>query len=153
MEFVDEEDRVFRTTHFIHHGFDAFFELTTILRTGHHHGQVKHHNPFITKSFRHIAFDDQLSHAFDDGGFANAGFAQKDGIIFRSTRENLDHTFDLVGPANDRIKFDLTCQLCEIATEAIQCGCLAFGALGAGAFAASAATAPTLARAGFHAVA
>jgi hypothetical protein len=44
-----------------------------------------------------------LGQTFDDGGLADAGFADEHGIIFGATRQHLHDPFSFACSANDRI--------------------------------------------------
>src|ERR1041385_1457478 len=61
-----------------------------------------------------------LGEAFDNGGFADAGFAEQDGIVLRATAENLDDAFDFVFAADDRIHLAFAGDLRQVASEGLQ---------------------------------
>ena len=47
VKFVDEQNGVLGSSNFVHHRFDAFFELSTILRSSNHHRQIENNDPLI----------------------------------------------------------------------------------------------------------
>ena len=120
VEFIDEQDDVARTANFIHHGFDAFFELTAVLRARHHHGQVKHHDAAVVQQIWHFFRDDALGQTFHDGRLAHASFPEKNGVVLGAAAEHLHQTFDLFRPANHRVQFILLGQIGEIAAKVVQ---------------------------------
>jgi hypothetical protein len=81
VQFVDEQNGVLGAAHFVHYGLDAFLELAAVLRAGHHHRQVQHDDAPVAQQVGDVAVDDQLGQAFDDGGLADAGFAEEDGVV------------------------------------------------------------------------
>ena len=85
VEFVDEQNCVLGSSNFVHNRFDAFFELSTILRSSNHHCQIENNDPLIGEDFGHFAIDYALCETFDDGGFTDAGFSEENGIVFRAS--------------------------------------------------------------------
>ena len=126
VQFVDEQDRVFGTTHFVHHGFDAFFELTTVFRTSNHHREVEYHDPFFGQDLRHFTGDDQLGKTLDDRRFSNTRFTQQNRVILGSAAEYLNSAFDFLGSSDDGIQFALFRQFGQVTTKAVQRGCFRF---------------------------
>ena len=72
------------------------------------------------KPRRHVAGDDALRQAFDDGGFADAGFADKHGVVLRAAAEHLDGAADLLGTADDRVELALARLLRKVLTVLVQ---------------------------------
>ena len=130
VQFVDEQDRVLRPAHFVHHRLDAFFELAAVLGAGDHHGQVEHDDPLVGQQLGHVAADDALGKAFDDGRLADAGFAQQHRIVLGAAAEDLDRPFDFALAADHRIELALPGQFGQVATETVQRRRLGLAALG-----------------------
>ena len=59
------------------------------------------------KKARDVLVDDALSKALDDGGLADAGFADQHRIVLCSAAKNLDQSLDLGLAADKRIEFAL----------------------------------------------
>ena len=74
---------------------------------------------------RDFRLDDALRQTFDDRGFTDPGFADQHRIVFRAATENLQYTFNLVRPADDRIELAFLGHLRQVTTELIECGCIA----------------------------
>ena len=72
------------------------------------------------RDFRHISGDNALREAFDDGGLADAGFADEHGIIFGAPRKHLDHTADFFIASDDRIELAATRLFRQVASIALQ---------------------------------
>ena len=56
-----------------------------------------------SSGFGHLAFDDLLREALDDGRLADAGVADEEGVVLAAAREDLDGAVDLVLAADERI--------------------------------------------------
>ncbi len=81
------------------------------------------------RDFGHVAGDDALREAFDDGGFADAGLADQHRIIFRAAGEHLDDAADFFVAADDGIELAAARLLGQIASVALQRLVLGFGIL------------------------
>ena len=77
VQFVDEKDDVLRPADLVHHRLDALLELAAVFRAGDHQGEVEGDDFLVAEDFRHVAGGDFLGEAFDDGGLADAGFADE----------------------------------------------------------------------------
>jgi len=95
VQLVDEEDRVLRTANLVHHGLDPLLELAAVLRAGDHHRQVEHDDALIAQKLGHVAVDDHLGEALDDGRLADARLAEEDRIVLLPAAQNLDDALDL----------------------------------------------------------
>src|SRR5262249_42056263 len=122
MQFVDEEDGVLGPADLVHDGLDAFLKLTAIFRAGHHHGEVEDDDAAVAQQFRHVAIDDDLGQALDDGGLADASLAQQHRVVLGAATEDLNDALDLVGPADDWIELALTGQFGQVAPETVERG-------------------------------
>src|SRR5258706_38186 len=96
VQFVDEEHHVLGAADFVHARLDALFELAAVFGAGDHHGQVEHDDAAIDQDFGHAVGDHHLGQTFDDGGLADAGFAQQNRVVLLATAENLNDAFDFV---------------------------------------------------------
>ena len=131
MQLVDEEDDVFVATDFVHHGFDALFELAAVFGAGDHEGEVEGDDAFFPEDFGDIADGDFLGQAFDDGGFADTGFTDEDGIVFGAAAEDLDDAGDFIRATDNGIEFAFLGEFGEVAAEGAEGRGFAFF-LGAG---------------------
>ena len=145
VQLVDEQDGVLGPADLVHDRLDALLELAAVLGAGDHHGQVEHDDAAVAQQFGHVAVDDQLGQALDDGGLADAGLAEQHGVVLGAAAEDLDDALDFVLPADDRVELALAGQLGQVAAEAVQGRGLGL-ALAGGAFAAAAAAAAAFAR-------
>ena len=68
----------------------------------------------------HVAADDALGQAFDDGGLADAGFADEHGVVLGAAAEHLHDAADFVVAADDRVEFALAGGFGEIVGVALE---------------------------------
>ena len=107
VELVDEKDDVAGLADFLHHGLDAFLELTAIFGARDHEGEIERDDFLLAKQFRHVAPGDFLGEALGDGGLAHAGFTDEDGIVLGAAAKDLDDAFDFALAADDGIEVRL----------------------------------------------
>ena len=74
----------------------------------------------LLQNFGNVAGNDALGQAFDDGGFADAGFADQYGIILRAAREHLHDAANFFVAADDRIELAAAGLLGEVARIAFE---------------------------------
>ena len=84
VEFVNEEnDASGGLLHFVEHRFEAFLKFTAVFCTGDECPHIEREDRLVLESLGHVAPQDPLREALDDGGLADAGFADEHGIVFR----------------------------------------------------------------------
>ncbi len=104
--------------------FDSSISLSTALRrssnsprilcAGEHRAQVERDDALVAQDLGHVAGDDAAREAFDDGGLADAGFADEHGVVLGAAREHLDDAANLFVAANDGVEFAAACEFGEI---------------------------------------
>ena len=84
VELVDkEDDPAIGLFHLIEHSLEAFFEFAAVFRAGDERTHVQGEDRLVLQALGHVAAEDALREALDDGGLAHAGLADQDGIVFR----------------------------------------------------------------------
>ena len=82
VELVDEgDDLAFGIGDLFQDRLQAFLELAAILGPGDHRAHVEADDPLALEAFRHVALDDPLSQALDDGGLAHSRLADQDRVV------------------------------------------------------------------------
>jgi len=61
------------------------------------------HDGLVAQALGHVAVDDAQGQALDDGGLADAGLADQDGVVLGAAGEDLDGAADLLVAADDRV--------------------------------------------------
>ena len=104
VQFVDEEDDILTLLNLFQHRLEALFELPTILRPGDEGAEVEGHHLAIFERFGHIAAHNSLGQPLDDGGLADARFADQDGVVLGAAAQDLDDPADLFITTDDRVE-------------------------------------------------
>ena len=72
---------------------------------GHQRADIQLQHALAQQRGGHIAFDDALRQALDDGGLAHAGLADQGRVVLGAARQDLDDALDFHLPADDRVQF------------------------------------------------
>ena len=130
MQLVDEENNLaLRVFDFLQHSLEAVFEFAAILCSRQHGSEIERDHALVLEDFRHVAGNDALGKAFNNGSLADTRFADQHRIIFRTPGENLDHAADFFVTADHRIELAAAGLLGEVASVAFKRLILGFGIL------------------------
>ena len=121
MQLVDEEDDA------AFGGFDDFedlletlLEVAAVLRARYQRRHVQRKDHAAAQQRRRVLFGDALGDALGDGGLANAGFADQDGIVLETAREDAETLVDLLVASQHRVHQAFAGFFQKVATEAVQ---------------------------------
>ena len=115
VQLVDEEDDLaVGVFDLLEQGLEAIFELAAILGSGDHAGEVEGDDALVFEDLGDIALDDAAGEALDDGGLADAGFADEDGVVFGAAGEDLDDAANLFVAADDGVELALAGEVGEV---------------------------------------
>jgi hypothetical protein len=117
VQLVDEHDDVRVLGELLHDRLEALFELPAVLGAGDDQRDVEGENALVREEVRHVAVDDLLRQAFDDGGLADSRFADQDGVVLGAAAEDLLHALELVVAPDERIELVLHRRFGQIAAE------------------------------------
>ena len=115
--------------HFLQHGLQPLLELAAVFGAGDQRAHVEREQLLVLQAFRHVAVDDALRQALDDGGLADAGLADQHRIVLGAAREHLDGAADFLVAADHRIDLAVARGLRQIAGIFLQ---RVIGVLGGG---------------------
>ncbi len=138
VHLVDEEDdRAFGGGDLVQHAFEPLLELAAVFRPGDQRAHVERQQLLVLQGFRHVAVDDALGEALDDGGLADARLTDQHRIVLGAAGEHLDGAADLLFAADHRIELFVARRLRQVAGVALQrvIALLGRGAVGGAAFA------------------
>ncbi len=108
VQLVDEEDdAAFLLGQVVEHGLEPLLELAAELRARDQRAHVEREHALVAQALRHLAVDDALREAFDDGRLADAGLADQHRIVLRAPLQHLDHAADFLVAADHRIELAL----------------------------------------------
>ena len=115
VQLVDEaDDLALALGDLAQHGLQAVLELAAVLRARDHGADVDGEQPLALEPLGHVAADDALGEALDDGGLADAGLADQHGVVLRAPGEHLDDAADLLVAADDGIELALARQVGQV---------------------------------------
>ena len=117
VQLVDEHDDVRVLGQLLHDRLEALFELTAILGAGDDQRDVEREQPLVGEEVRHVAVDDLLRQALDDGRLADAGLADEHGVVLGAAAQHLLHPLDLEVAADQRIEQVLHRRFGQVARE------------------------------------
>ena len=131
MKLVDEEDDatlglgdVFKDR------LQAFLEFAAKLRAGDERAHVERDDLAILEALGNVARDNPLREALDDGGLADAGFADENGVVLGPSAEHLNDATDFGVAADDGVHLAQSSDLDEVATVFFERLVLVVGVLG-----------------------
>src|SRR4028118_336066 len=104
VDLVDEQDDVAAGADLLEHLLEALLEVTAVARPGDEGAEVEGVELLVLQRLGHLALDDGLGQALDDGGLADAGLADEDGVVLGAPREDLHDPLDLLGAPDDRVE-------------------------------------------------
>ena len=99
----------------LQHGLEPLLELAAIFRAGDQRAHVERQQLLVLQAFRHVAVDDALRQAFDDGGLADARLADQHRIVLGAARQHLDGAADFLVAADHRIELAVARRLGQVA--------------------------------------
>ena len=88
-------------------GLEPLLELAAVLRAGDHRAEVEGDQPLVAQRLGHVALDDALGQALDDGGLADAGLADEHRVVLGAAGQHLHDAADLGVAADDRVELAL----------------------------------------------
>ena len=116
VHLVDEQDdAAVGRRHFLQHGLQPLLELAAIFRAGDQRAEIEREQLLVLQALRHVAVDDALRQALDDGGLADAGLADQHRIVLGAARQHLDGAADFLVAADHRIELAVARGLREVA--------------------------------------
>ena len=121
VQLVDEaDDFAVGIDDLFDHGLEAVFELAAELGAGDHGAEIDGRDALVLELVGNVAAHDALGQAFDDGGLADAGFADEHGIVLGAAAEHLHDAADLFVAADDGVELALARRIGEIVGVALQ---------------------------------
>ncbi len=98
----------------------ALLEVTAVAGTGDERAEVERVELLVLQRLGNIALDDRLGQTFDDGGLADAGLADQDGVVLGTAGEDLHDPLRLLLAPDDRVELVVARGLGEVATELVE---------------------------------
>src|SRR6478736_5400330 len=120
VDLVDEDDDVAAGADLLEDLLQPLLEVTAVAAAGHERAEVEGIELLVLERLGHLALDDVLGEALDDGGLADAGLADEDGVVLGAAGQHLHDPLDLFLTSDDRVELALAGSLREVATELVE---------------------------------
>ena len=120
MNLVDEDDDVAARADLLRDLLEALFEVTAVAAAGDERAEVERVQLLVLERLGHFALDDRLREALDDGGLADAGLADEDGVVLGAAGEDLHDPLRLLLAPDDGVELALARSSGEVATELVE---------------------------------
>src|SRR6185503_3660866 len=120
VDLVDEQDDVAAGPDLLEDLLQPLLEVTAVARTGNKGTEVEGVDLLVLERLGHLALDDVLGEALDDGGLADAGLADQDRVVLGAPGQHLHDPLDLLAAADDRVELALAGGLSQVAAELVQ---------------------------------
>ena len=133
VDLVDEQDDVAAGADLLEDLLQPLLEVTAVAAAGDERAEVEGVELLVLEGLGHLAAHDVLGQALDDGGLADAGLADEDGVVLRAAREHLHDPLDLLLAPDDRVELALAGGVGEVAAELVEDQRAGRGALGGAA--------------------
>src|SRR5690606_12937049 len=122
VDLVDEQEDVAARADLLEHLLQALLEVTAVARAGHERAEVERVELLVLERLGDVAAHDVLREALDDGGLADAGLADEDGVVLGAAAQHLHDALDLEAAPDHRVELALARGLGEVAPELVADG-------------------------------
>ena len=130
VDLVDEQDDVAAGADLLEHLLQPLLEVAAVAGAGDEGAEVEGVELLARQRLGHVAGDDLLGQALDDGRLADAGLADQHRVVLRAPGEHLHDALHLAEAADHRVELLLAGELREVATELVEDLAAALVALG-----------------------
>ena len=120
VQLVDEQHDVATGADLLQDLLQALLEVAAVAAPGHQGAEVEGVELLALQRLGHVVGHDPLGQALDDGGLADAGLADEDGVVLGAARQHLHHPLDLLLAADDRVELALAGELGQVAAELVE---------------------------------
>ena len=122
VDLVDEQDDVAAGADLLQDLLEALFEVTAVAAARDERAEVEGVQLLVRECDGHRVRDDLLGETFDDGGLADAGFADEDRVVLGAARQHLHHALDFLVASDERVELALASELGEVSPELVKDG-------------------------------
>ena len=129
VDLVDEDDDVTARADLFGDLLQALLEVTAVAGTGDERTEVERVDLLVLQRLGHVVLHDRLRETLDDGGLADAGLADQDGVVLGAAGEDLHDPLDLLLAPDHRVELVLARGLREVAAELVEHRRAALGGL------------------------
>jgi hypothetical protein len=120
VDLVDEQDDVAAGADLLEDLLEALLEVAPVAAAGHQRPQVEGVELAVLDGLGDVVVGDHLGQALDDGGLADAGFADQHRVVLGASGQHLHDPLGLAVPADDGVELLLAGHLREVAAELVE---------------------------------
>ena len=120
VDLVDEEDDVAAGLDLLEDLLEALLEIASVAGPGDEGAEVERVELLVVQGLGHRVGGDRLGEALDDGGLADAGFADEHRVVLGAAAEDLHDPLGLAAAADDRVERLLAGGLGQVAAELVE---------------------------------
>ncbi|GMA18154.1 hypothetical protein GCM10025862_01750 [Arsenicicoccus piscis] len=120
VDLVDEQDDVAAGADLLEDLLQPLLEVTAVAAAGDQSAEVEGVELLVLERLGHVSAHDVLGQALDDGGLADAGLADQDGVVLGAAGQHLHDPLDLLLAPDDRVELALTGGLGQVAAELVE---------------------------------
>src|SRR5690606_28812475 len=120
VDLVDEDDDVAAGADLLGDLLQSLLEVTAVAGAGDERAEVEGVELLVLQRLGHVALDDRLGEALDDGGLADAGLTDQDRVVLGAAREDLHDPLGLLLTADDGVELAVAGRPGEVAAELVQ---------------------------------
>ena len=120
VDLVDEGDDVAAGADLLGDLLQALLEVTAVAGAGDERAEVERVELLVLQRLGHVAADDRLGEALDDGGLADAGLADQHRVVLGAAGEDLHDPLDLLLAPDHRVELVVARGLREVAAELVE---------------------------------
>ncbi len=103
MNFINEKDGLVVLGHLLHHGLEAFFEITAIAGSGQQRPHIEGIDPGIRQHFGNLGIIDLFRQAFSNRCFANTAVTDKKRVVLGPAAQHLNGPVNLGLTTDERV--------------------------------------------------
>ena len=123
MYLIDKHYNFGSFFYLLHYRFYPLLELTSVFRSGYHHGKVKYHKSLPFQYLRNVPHYYLLRKTLYYRGLTDSCFTDKNRIVLLSSCKYLHHTLYFFISAYDGVQLFLLGHFRKISSKRIKCGC------------------------------
>ena len=104
MNFINKKNRAVVAVKLFEQILEPLLKIAAVFGACYHRGHIQRQHPLAAQRLGDLPGGNCLGQRFGQRAFADAGLAQKAGIVFLTAAEDLDHTFQFFFPAKHGVK-------------------------------------------------
>ena len=121
VQFIDEQDDLaLGLLHFVQYCLQPFLKLAPVLGARDQRAHIQRENGLVLQLFGDVLLHDSLGKSLGNGGFANAGFTDENGVVLRLPGQDTNNIPDFLIPSDHRVHLLLSCPLDQIGAVLFQ---------------------------------